>query len=41
MGEDTKFRLERKVTDYKNFMNVLRDFEENKIKLEESYSLEC
>jgi hypothetical protein len=41
MSKDTKFRLGRKISDYTNFMKVLRDFEENKIKLEETYSLDC
>lgn len=41
MGEDTKFKLERKVNDYSNYFKVLRDFEENKIKLDQTYAYDC
>lgn len=41
MCEDTKFRLERKLSDYTTFLKVLREYEESKIKLEETYSLDC
>jgi hypothetical protein len=40
MGKDTKFKLERKIGDYSNFLQVLRDFEQNRIKIDETYTLE-
>lgn len=41
MGDDVKFKLERRISDYKKFIKVLRDFEENKIIIEETFSLDC
>lgn len=41
MGSETKFKLERKISDYSNFLKTLLEFEENRLKLNDSHCMDC